>query len=114
MIPGIALGLVTPTINFPWFFSIPIIAVLYSIATMLVALIIGKIKANSLRKVICELCQPNSPGGEEMEKLIQRESIHKQFIYQFHLFPFIVGCLVVAVPVLVIGLVTFGIKCLIV
>ena len=95
MIPGIVLGLVTPTINFPWFFSIPIIAVLYSIATMLVELIMGKIKASSLRKGIYELCQPNSPDGEELEKIIKRESIHKQLIYQFRLLPFIVGCLVV-------------------
>jgi len=110
IIPGIILGFLLPTDQREWLSFISVVAVAYSVVTMAVELVRGKAKARSWRSRLAAALDAEEDSAI-VEAAVIRASIVNQFIYKFHLAAFVIGCLTIAVPVAVLSVITYSLRC---
>ncbi|HPO17365.1 MAG TPA: hypothetical protein PLI09_28290 [Candidatus Hydrogenedentes bacterium] len=109
----IFLGIVVG-ISFEQIFSVIIYSIIAGLCVMLLELLKGSQKANSIRHHLYRLAESEglSPTNEDIELDLLNISIEQQFIYRFELLPFIAGSIVVTIYVLIPSLLAYGVKCL--
>jgi len=110
IVPGIILGFLHPTDEQGWLSSFLGAAVTYSVVIMAIELVRGKAKARAWRSRLAAALNAEEDSAIVAVGVL-RASITHQFIYRFHFPAFVVGCLVIAVPVAVVSVITYGLRC---